>query len=560
MKKLFRIPIYLGIILVLAGLIGCSNPLDPPQETSAPLTGERVVVNKGGVVGITINSVTDLQAIGTTLPLNGNYTLAADLTLTNWVPIGDATNPFTGTFDGAGHILTLQSFDSSALEGSYLGIFGYVAGTSAANKAALGNINIVSSVDESEFKPANGQAVGLLAGYTENTVVDGITVSGTFDYVSPVNIYVGGIVGYAHTGTVIQYSVTSVDMVIDGGSGGGLVTNMFYNTVGGIVGLFKDGVDILNCHNTGDVSAVCTPQGAQVFCGGIAGGSFYYFTTDYQGRIENCSSTDATILAQCSGFWSWAGGIAGCIVGGDNETLANTTRIVRCWATGTVSVEDSPAGWPYVGGIVAYNYYGALVSRCYFDGEVLSNTDGNYTGGIAGYNSQTGGHNSTIEDCWSAGTVTGLHNAGGIVGQNQVNTYVRRCYSTATVATLDDCSINKATTNPGLGGIAGFNASAQTDSITACVAFNTAIDAGSGDMLHRIVGNDTSKTLSNNYGLNTLIPITGGGSIYTPDKGLDRPDGEDVANYPDQSFYEKQLGWNFTDVWMMGASGYPILQ
>ena len=36
--------------------------------------------------------------------LNGNYVLAADITLTGqWTPLGTEASPFTGTFDGGGH-------------------------------------------------------------------------------------------------------------------------------------------------------------------------------------------------------------------------------------------------------------------------------------------------------------------------------------------------------------------------------------------------------------------------------------------------------------------------
>jgi hypothetical protein len=508
------------------------------------------VANKSGVVGITINDINDLRAIGVTLPLNGNYILADDLLLADWVPIGDESAPFTGAFDGAGHTLTLQNFNPSALAGAYLGVFGYVRQDPASkSKAALENIKIFSQVAATATDSID-QAIGLLAGYTENTDISGVTVSGTVAYKSPTIIYAGGVVGYAQTGTVIQYCLTGVEMNIDGGVGSGLAPGMYYNYVGGVAGLFMGGVDILNCHNTGNIRAVCTTERSQVFCGGIAGGSYYQFTTDYQGRIENCSSLRATILAQCPGYWSWAGGIAGCIVGDGDGTLANTTRIVNCYATGAVTTEGSPAGWPYVGGIVGYNYYGALVSKCSFNGDVLSNTANNYTGGIAGYNSRFEGHNSRIEDCWSAGTVRGLQNAGGIVGQNQIETYVSRCYSIAYVFCSGD-TVN------GVGGIAGLNASEEPDSISACVAFNVGISASSGSNIHRIVGRSTTaSTLSDNYALDTLKPD----GAWTPDKGTTRPDGEDIGAYPPQSFYEG-LGWNFTDTWMMDpVSRYPILR
>jgi hypothetical protein len=569
MKKLFRMPVYLGIILIAVGFIGCSNPYNLPEESAIPLSGDRVSADNGvSAVVIPIGSATDLAKIGVDpkYPLDGHYELTASFALRDWVPIGDEKAPFSGVLNGKNFSLTLVNFADSALAGkSYLGIFGYAKGASVTKKAKLENISVTAAILNEASTATAGQAVGLLAGYTEDAEISDITLSGAFSFSSPNNIYLGGIVGYAQSGTVVDDSVTGVTMLIDGGAGGSLVPGMSYNFVGGIAGLFKGektgGVDIINCRNTGDISAICTTQAAQVFCGGIAGGSYYQFTTDYQGSIQDCSST-GTITAKCPGFWSWAGGIAGCIVGDGDGTHDNTTRIERCWATGTVTVEDSPAGYPYVGGIVGYNYYGALVSQCWFYGEVLSNTDGNYTGGIAGYNSQTADHNSRIEDCWSGGLVQGLHNAGGIVGQNQVNTYIRRCYSTATVSTSGDCDTNKPSTNPGLGGIAGFNASNQSDSITACVALNAAIEADSGSSFHRIVGLADTKTLSNNYALDTLEP-TSGSAPWDPNIGPSGVDGEDVAAAKlDQTFYE-DLGWNFTPntgVWEMDSSGYPRLQ
>ena len=566
MKKLFRIPIYLGIILVLAGLIGCSNPYDLPEEI-APLSEERAADGGVTAVVIPIGSAEDLAKIGIDpkYPLDGHYELTAHITLKDCVPIGDETAPFSGVLNGKTYSITLVNFDAEALAGkSYLGIFGYVAGDSGTDKAALKNISVIAAIINEVSTATAGQAVGLLAGYTENAEINDITLSGAFNFTSPSTIYLGGVVGYAQTGTVIEDSSTAVTMLIDGGGGGSLVTFMNYNTVGGIVGLFKDGPDIIHCQNTGNVSAICTAQGAQVFCGGIAGGSFYYYTTDYQGSIQDCSST-GNITARCLGFWSWAGGIAGCIVGGgDGKDPDTVTRIVRSYATGTVSVADSGAGWPYVGGIVAYNYYGALVSQCWFYGDVISNTDGNYTGGIAGYNSQYGDWNSTIEDCWSGGTVTGFNNAGGIVGQNQAYTYVRRCYSTATVICLDTCDTSKVSTNPGVGGIAGYNGSNMSDAITACVALNEEVHAKDGKNIHRVAGLDAAGTLNNNLGW-IEMPIDTDTESYVPDIGPDRPDGADCDYRPEQEVYVK-LGWDFgtstsDPVWKWNAvSSLPELQ
>jgi hypothetical protein len=503
---------------------------------------------------ITIQSKEDLGKIGTEAshPLAGAYVLMENLELEDWTPIGSSADPFSGNFDGKGYAITLKSFNPGVISAdSYLGIFGYVKGSDAA-KAEIKNLVVYSEIDQ-ESTAANGQAIGLIAGYAEHIEIEAITLQGSLNFKSAKNIYVGGIVGYAQKGTTVKNSNTGMSLNIDGGNGNGLVSGMYYNFVGGFAGLFKDGVNIINCHNTGNIAADCTAANTQVFCGGITGGSFYQFTTEYQGKIEDCSST-GNIIAKCKGFWSWAGGIAGCIVGDGDGSPEKTTRIMRCFASGTVSVADSGAGYPYVGGIVGYNYYGALTAQSYFTGTVIANKGADCVGGIAGYNSKQPEHNSRIEDCWSSGTVTGFKNAGGIVGQNQVNTFVRRCYSTAAVSTTYD--VNSTIT--GVGGIAGMNASAETDAISGCVALNISIAAARGTKIHRVAG-----VLSGSGALGKNLAWSGmpvsSGDTYTADTGANKVDGADCDAKPLQSVYET-LGWDFTNVWKMGAGGYPVLR
>jgi hypothetical protein len=507
-----------------------------------------------------IESVADLAKIGVDddYSLAGNYLLAADLELENWTPIGGKENAFTGNFDGRNYTITIKSFDAAALSSrAYLGIFGYVKGSDDGPRAAIKDLTVISMMNQASTMET-GQAVALLAGYAENTEITNITLNGSFAFKSDKNIYLGGIVGYAQKGTVVQNCPGNMTMNIDGGNGSGLLQDMYYSFVGGFVGLFKDGVDILDCHNSGNVNAGCTPANSQVFAGGIAGGSYYAFTTKYQGSIQDCSST-GNISATCKGDWSWAGGIAGCIVGDGDGTLEHTTRILRCFASGTVSVAGSSAGYPYAGGIVGYNYYGALTAQSYFTGNVIADTANDYVGGIAGYNSQYTGHNSRIEDCWSGGTVTGFNNAGGIVGQNQVNTYIRRCYSTAVVTTT-----GASKTHTGTGGIAGLNASAMTDAITGCVALNPSITSATTNTqnkVHRVSGaNSSAAGLKNNSAWSGMTLTSGG--TYTAAVGADKTDGEDCVAKPVQSAYEG-LGWDFSDingVWKMGGDNYPKLQ
>jgi hypothetical protein len=442
---------------------------------------------------------------------------------------------------------------------TYLGIFGYVQGRSVTSKAGIKNLVVNSQINQN-VDPAMRQAVGILAGYAANTEIEDITLQGTFTFGSTKTIYLGGIAGYIQTGTVVKDS--RVTAVLDIASGNGpSPTNITgspaqaYSFIGGVAGIFAGGAEILDSHNTGDIQAFSTVSASQVFAGGIAGGSYYGSGTAYQGKIEGCSYT-GDLHARAMGFWTFAGGIAGTIVGGTTASIDSTTRIVRSFATGTISVEGTNSGNPYIGGIVGYNYYGALVSQSYFAGNVIASKSGDYTGGIAGYNSQTGApNNSRIEDCWSSGTVTGFNNAGGIVGQNQVNTYIRRCYSTATVT-----ATNTGVT--GVGGIAGYNASIQEDAIIGNFALNPSLSIGSGTSanIHRIAGNNVATIkLTKNYAWSGMTMTRGGTSVAPTDIGANAKDGADIATNPSQTDYEA-LGWDFGAVWTMDSYGYPKLR
>ena len=529
-----------------------------------------------GNVNININFETDFAKIGVDpdYPLSGTYLLQVPLTLENWTPIGAEAEPFTGVFDGNNKTITLNGFAEDALSNkSCIGIFGYVKGDSFLAKAEIRNLTIDSSVDAISIKEK--PVIGLLAGYAEMAEIKNIELLGKFDFESNKTILLGGIAGYIGHGSLIaNCSSSSFDMNISPGNGSPLLPGLQpYSYVGGFIGIFRDGAGIEDCHYKGNVTADSTVAGSQLFAGGIAGGSMYDTSTAYRGYIKN-SSFNGNIIGNSTGSWTITGGIAGTIAGGGNGTLENTTRIERCFAAGTVSVAGKSSGFSYVGGIVGDNYYGALVSRSYFSGTVISGTGQDYTGGIAGYNSQTTGSNSRIEDCWSEGVVQGHYNAGGIVGQNQVETYIRRCYSLADVSVKADTR-NLDSTWGGVGGIAGVNFSLQPNSITGCVALNNSLsveelnteETGTrqGDYIGRIIGQlgplpDYPGTRSSNYALPGMTVRLAGADAAINPTGHDTIHGENLdTDKPARTFYES-LDWDFTGVWKMDITDdYPLL-
>ena len=92
---------------------------------------------------------------------------------------------------------------------------------------------------------------------------------------------------------------------------------------------------------------------------------------------------------------------------------------------GVVDVSITGSGY-YVGGLVGWNRFAAVVTHCYSTGTVRGSE---YVGGLVGYNEY-----GAVTHCYSTGAVsgTGEHgNVGGLVGDNHGQ--VTQCYSTGAV-------------------------------------------------------------------------------------------------------------------------------
>jgi hypothetical protein len=558
---------------------------------------------------VSVNSAEDLAKIGIDeqYPLAGNYRLAGDIELENWTPLGgdgldpdgeggnpQNPGPFTGSFDGGGGTITIKNFNAAVFEdhgssGVYLGVFAYTRGNGAI-KAVIKDLTVRTELNHTISKSGDCY-IGALVGWAdEYTELANITVEGSLSFsndgaAAPGRpVCVGGVAGVL-IASELKNSRVNADI-----TGFGKGANGVYNYVGGMAGMFDRnavtrglnsapagtifaGSSITNCRVTGNVSGSTAGDRANIFAGGIAGGAWYGAKTYYSGRIEDCSFT-GTVSARDGGYWSWAGGIAGTICGdgkdasgaqGDGFSAAGPTRIVRCYAEGVITAGGPPGSWTCAGGITGYNYYGGLVSGCWFDGTVTAEGTGinDYTGGIAGCNSkQYDGHSSKIEDCWSAGTVQGNLNAGGIVGQNQVAAVIERCYSRASIGVRAAKDAAGRSSQQGAGGIAGYNAvmdGRAAGTVQGCAALNEEITSSGGfDRVYRVAG-DGGGILENNLAWADMPVSISGSPSPNADPGGSAKDGADCADKPDQAAYQS-LGWDFTTVWKMDESGYPALR
>ncbi|MCD8332160.1 MAG: bacterial Ig-like domain-containing protein, partial [Oscillospiraceae bacterium] len=211
--------------------------------------------------------------------IDGSVTADIDASAISLLSIGSEDLPYSGSFDGNGHTITV-SFSGSL---DNVGLFGTV------QNALLIDLTVSGTVSGSEN-------IGALVGHAVNSSIERCTVAAA---VSGGTI-VGGLVGYAVNCTVMDCS----------GSANLSVTN---NTLGGIVGLASDST-LFNCTNEIDISAF-----GKTYIGGVVGQA-------YGCTVSDCANAGALRCGQSSG------GIIGCANYGC--TVSNCSNSGSVTATG----------------------------------------------------------------------------------------------------------------------------------------------------------------------------------------------------------------------------------
>ncbi|WP_289201858.1 GLUG motif-containing protein [Parabacteroides goldsteinii] len=206
------------------------------------------------------------------------FVLAADIDLSDydWTPIGNATNPFNGNFDGRGHCvngLKVETVSGSA----YAGLFG------CTSVGILRNLGVRLADAGIQANSTGGSAyVGGIAGYAHNIfncyVVGegaiGVSSSEMGDY-----IYAGGIVGSLGTNSSLANCYATVNVKVESD---GLVY------VGGIVGFGNFNSTISHTYATGDVETGTVDY--RRYAGGICG----YLQTE--GTLTNSLAVNGRII------------------------------------------------------------------------------------------------------------------------------------------------------------------------------------------------------------------------------------------------------------------------
>ncbi len=204
--------------------------------------------------------------------LSGKYILMNDIDLSvyeNWVPIGTNDEPFTGEIDGncfSVNNLSLKS-DSETEETNNLGLFGFV------NSASIGNLNLKNTVIYVDFPYYSVYYIGSVAAYCSDSKVYSCKANGMINVVAGGDIYSGGIVGYIddrNSTTEISDCTSEMGIDIVGKDESFFKPEVIkYTYVGGIVGFADTGVIINRCINNCDISV-------NSINAGITGGIFGY--------------------------------------------------------------------------------------------------------------------------------------------------------------------------------------------------------------------------------------------------------------------------------------------
>ena len=268
---------------------------------------------------IEISSAEELQMINDNL--SADYILTADINLEgfSWTPIGifapageseeeqeipDQSLAFTGSFDGAGHVISNLTVGDP--ESIATGLFGCISGAdvggfSLENASAEGTIMVSDVVGYSHESHVHDISVtnGSVTAYASEMSAEGMY---------------GSIVG-AGMSSVISNCEASAQITIPEGTANA-----------GIVGGGLEQTSVISCKGTGTITAGDNCYGL----GGISGCGFG------AEEFTDCAAADVAITAGNDCYW--IGGITGYAGGYEDETFGIPVTVFTCCTAENVAV------------------------------------------------------------------------------------------------------------------------------------------------------------------------------------------------------------------------------
>ena len=350
------------------------------------------------------------------------YKQMDDIVLTSdWVPIGDKNNKFTGNYNGNDKTISNMRIpyeynENPSPNTRYVGLFGYNNGT-----ISRVNINNVIINIDSDFFYYAGCLVGENYGSIEYCSVSSASVKIHTER----QTVIGGICG-SNYGSVGSCSLEVAKLECFGSS------YAEYITIGGIVAYHMSSNNIDSCKVTDiDIRGSSTGNLSQNRVGGICG-----YNSSNSCLITKCkvsSSGNHKLIGSAEGY-CYVGGIIG-YMGSYNMSLCSVTGYE---ITGYAEREC------HVGGLSGQkNFYNTAISKSYVDNCVITGTgNNNYVGGLCG--DLTG----QIVSCYVLNT--------SVRGMGDINCVGGLCGYTSNKCSLSGCYVYEDSSHDISGSNSGF--------------------------------------------------------------------------------------------------------
>lgn len=399
-----------------------------------------------------------------------------------WLPIGNSSTKFTGSFNGQNFAISNLFISRSATD--YIGLFGWISGTSELLNLAVVDVNITGK-----------NYVGVLVGYSEGTITTSYSAG-----ILTANQQVGGITGYnngntaSRVGLIINsYSLAYVSATGSTGRAGGLVGDNYYATItnsyasGGVSGNNSGGLvgnnttsEYNNCFWNSETSAQLSSDGgtgitidemktaATFTTAGWDFGTIWSITEGisypklqanlqtpepgprpfYISTIQDLDNVRNLlhghyILAQDLDFNDdnsyaqindWQAYKTAMTSGTGFDPVSNSTgKFIGLFDGGGHAISSLFINRPSIDYIGIFGFIGGAGKIRRIGVESVNVTGNNYVSALVGYNE------GTIATSYSTGIVTASNRAAGIAGYNNGSTEIRvglviNCYSLAYIA------------------------------------------------------------------------------------------------------------------------------
>jgi filamentous hemagglutinin family protein len=288
----------------------------------------RALIGDGGASVYQIADVYGLQGMASSTLLGKNFGLAGNIDASGtaqwndgagFVPIGNASNPFTGSFDGFGHAISNLTINRPSTYN--VGLFGYTGTGSTIDNVGLvdGGVNggteyVGGMVGQNHGTLSNSYVVSDVSGIGDSYYVGGLVGrnAGTI-----INSYFDGVVnGATNVGGVVGLNEGS----IKGSYSSGVVVGS--NRIGGLVGVNESAIE-----NSYSSSTVISDLDQDNY-GGLVGINV--------GTINNSYADGLMRVNQ-----NQAGGLIGFNFGTVNNSYWNTESSGQTTSAGGVGLDNS---------------------------------------------------------------------------------------------------------------------------------------------------------------------------------------------------------------------------